>query len=150
MQPSIQFNQIDVARISRRFQKLANSANGFAEPLRDGAELVVKESTRNFDTEGFLYGSAWTPLSQSTRRQRASRGYNPSRPILYRTGELKRGTRIGLVTNKEAVIENPVGYAKYHQFGTVNMPKRKVLGFSKNVIKAVGLVFANYIKKNMK
>lgn len=150
MNVSIEIDKNSLNKVNSSFKKLVNDIESRASgPLRESAQIVVDESQRNFDTQGFLYGRSWSPLRPSTVKQRARRGLG-ARPILIVSGKLKRGAGIDSVTNKEAVVRNRVSYAKYHQFGTSRMVKREVLRVTDRAKRAIGLVFSNYIARIIK
>lgn len=134
-----------VEETERSLKNFADEVANAREPLRQAAEIVVQESVKNFDNQGYTYGKAWKPLKDSTRRQRASMGYNAARPILVRSGKLKRGARVKYVTDKEAVVENPVDYAKYPQFGTKYAPQRVILDVTEKISAAIGILFTRFI-----
>jgi phage gpG-like protein len=99
---------------------------------------------QNFNQQGRLYG-LWKPLSAATRNQRAKQGFNPARPILERTGRLKRGFKSYVVNDRLAKVTNDVEYAAYHQNGTGKMPQRKIVGITGKSNKAIALTFAQFI-----
>ena len=112
--------KIDTTKVVRSLNNMINSfskSDKWREPLQKSEKLVMDESKRNFDTQGLTYGSAWRPLKESTRKQRESMGFPSARPILIRTGGLKRAYK-GEIKKDEGIIRNESDIAKYHQFGT--------------------------------
>jgi hypothetical protein len=89
-------------------------------------------------------------LAQRTQADRAHNGFPPKRPILVRTGKLRKGFKQQGVSDKEGRIENKVFYAKFHQSGTRIMPQRKIVGTTRKSEKAIQLTFANFIVKEIK
>jgi HK97 gp10 family phage protein len=69
---------------------------------------------------------AWAPLAESTEADKASHGYPTDAPLL-REGDLaksfqhERHEDEGIVGSTDPVME-------YHEFGTIKMPPRPVLG----------------------
>lgn len=145
MNIDINVDQNSLNRVNSSFKRLVSEINSKAgQPLRESAQILVDESKRNFDTQGYIYGQAWKPLRPSTITQRRRKGLG-ARPILIVTGDLKRGAKIESVTNKKAKVANRVPYAIYHQHGTRKMVKREILRATDRARRAVGLVFANFI-----
>lgn len=128
----------------------------FQKPISDGIKILKREATENFERQGGIYdgklfsAKPWAKLANSTKKDRARQGYNPSRPILERTGKLKRGFKENRTSQTEGSLENFVSYAKYHQFGTKKMPRRQVIGSSKRSRTAIGLVIANFIGQKIR
>lgn len=136
-----------VKELESSFKKIGSKVMDAKEPLRESANIVVEQSIRNFDDQGYTYGRAWTPLKPSTRKDRSRKGYGSARPILVRSGTLKKGARVTSVTGRQATVENKVDYAPYHQFGTSRMPKRTILAVTDKVKHAIGIVFTKWISK---
>jgi len=120
----------------------------FKKPLKNSVELLKKETQQNFDQQGRIYGT-WRPLAKSTRIQRSRLGYGAARPILVRTGRLKKGF-VTSSTDKKAEISNTAKYAAVHQYGRGRIPQRKILDVSAKSEKAIGLIFANFIGEKIK
>lgn len=57
-----------------------------------GVKHIGKGMAENFKSEGSYAGGAWAELSETTKRVRRQRGYNPEHPILQQSGGLKRIT----------------------------------------------------------
>jgi phage gpG-like protein len=146
MNINVSIDKNDLKRLNSSFENIINGVNRSAnKPLREAAEVVVSESLRNFNDQGFTYNQSWDPLKASTRRQRERLGFNGARPILVRTGKLKRGTRITKVSSSEAVIENKERIAPYHQYGTDRMVKRQILGVSDKGRVAIAVIISKFI-----
>lgn len=134
-------------QVPENLDKLISSLK-FKKPLKSSVQLLKKETQQNFDQQGRIYGN-WKPLAQSTREQRTRLGFGAARPILVRTGRLKKGF-VTSSTSTKAEISNTANYAKYHQFGTKRMPKRVILDTSSKSRKAIRLLFANFIGEKIK
>lgn len=122
----------------------------YTRPIKKTLQYLRDEQRDNFTKQGYIYGSNygffWPALAEKTRKQRATLGFPRARPILIRTGKLKNGFRITKANSKEGEIVNSVEYAKYHQFGTKWMPKRKIIGATKKEREVIRLIFASHIK----
>lgn len=142
----------------------------FDEPLRKSEPRLKEDLDRNFQQQGAILqgggftrpggafanlgkattvGRAWAPLAESTRKQRAAQGYGAARPILQRSGKLRRGFRTK-VKNEELSATNNVSYSPYHQYGTAKMPQRLILGFSKKFVEATIMEIINYIRMEIR
>lgn len=145
MQVSIEVDKNSLAKLKNTFDKIVNGTSYAQKALQESANIVVDESIKNFNSQGYTYGKAWKPLTSATRIDRSRRGYSPARPILVRTGKLKAGARIVSVTRDSAKVQNSVDYAPYHQFGTRKMAQRKILSVTDKINSAINLVFVNYV-----
>jgi len=108
-----------------------------SKPILDEiADSAIKNYKQNFKEKGKRLEAPWPPRKRSYPH-----------PILVKTGKLKRGFKKESVTNKKAVITNPVEYAKYHQFGTRKLPIRKIIGYSKVIRDIIIGKYTKYIRK---
>lgn len=126
--------------------------NILKDTLKKSAELKLEEIQANFKQQGRIYGN-WKPLSEATRRDRESKGYNAARPILIRSGSLKDGFNMkikGSGKKMKAIIDNETDYWQYHQTGTKKMPQRKIAGVNTKVDVAIGKMFVNKLAEHAK
>lgn len=165
MVKSIEF---DAKQVLKGIKELSKGLNTTKKPIRESLTLLKAEQQDNFTQQGAIYqgggftrpegkrattvSNAWAPLAASTKRERA-RVLGPSkasRPILIRTGRLKRGFRITNVTDSSGKIENTVPYAPVHQKGKARVPQRMIMGISDKSGAAIRLIFVNYVKDKVK
>lgn len=116
----------------------------FTKPLKDTKKLIDQQTQRNFDTQGYTLGRAWTPLAVSTREQRAREGYGPARPILVRSGGLRRSFN-GDIKSNTLIYKSNSKIFPYHQLGTRKMRQRKMLDVTEKLRMAIGKTFGNFI-----
>jgi phage gpG-like protein len=102
-----------VPELSRVLALTHSKVSNFKKPLWSSAKLILQDVERNFTTEGGLVGG-WTPLAESTIRDRIRQGYGGAHPILQRTGALRKSF-YSLVDSKRAVITSKSPYFGYHQ-----------------------------------
>lgn len=57
-----------------------------------GVKFIGVGMQTNFETEGRTAAGGWAPLSETTKRIRRRRGYNPEHPIMQQSGNLKKMT----------------------------------------------------------
>ena len=128
----------------KRAKKLINDILGRAKNKEVALKLIATQMHRNvlkhFDEEKGS-GGKWKALAPSTKKWKAKHGY--SKP-LQNTGQLRRRNFPLTETNK-AIVENRVGYASTHQFGTNKVPKRDFLWLSTLEIKSIVNYMKNYL-----
>lgn len=100
--------------------------------------LVFDRSTGKFRPSKNPRATDWAALAPATVRDRERQGYPGSEPILWRRGDLARSvSQRGAAGNifrvrpdgVEVGTNDPL--AAYHQFGTVNMPARPIVGLTR-------------------
>ena len=72
-------------------------------------------------------GNPWEPLSGKYAKVKQKKWNGGG--ILYASGKLSRSIQVYAVDDNSRAIGTDVPYAKFHQFGTVRMPKREFLAF---------------------
>ena len=99
-------------------------------PLRQARTLLTAANAQNFASNGLPAGG-WAPLDAQYGAWKALR--RPGAPTLVSSGSLFRslmqmdGGNLNIVTPKSATYGTDVEYAKFHQYGTRKMPKRKIV-----------------------
>jgi len=93
-------------------------------------------------------GPGWAQLAQGTLENKARLGQSSA--ILRATERLKRSltTAAGIEPSArpgEIRFGTDVPYARFHQFGTVNMPRREVVGISPVAARAMVQVLSRWI-----
>jgi len=76
----------------------------------------------------------WKPRSKKSRSKNDKKFGSIKRPILFDTGELKKGFRYRVINNGFRIYNN-VEHGQYHNEGTSKLPKREFLYESENLIK---------------
>lgn len=94
------------------------------------ADRFVDLQGRNFESRGRTMGAAWSPLSPKYGSWKAR--HFPGKGILERTGDL-RDSLAGTLGIREfnrnsMTVGTQLSYASYHQFGTKNLPARRLIG----------------------
>ena len=96
----------------------------FLSEVASGAE---KQMLSNFDKEKDVDGEPFEPLKDSTRKERKSKGYGGSHPILKRTKNLRNSIKvIADLGAKNVAIDYPF-YAEYLNDGRSDMEPRKII-----------------------
>lgn len=119
-----------------RLRNMRDRASDLGPVLRWSKNHLERAYSTNFTTMGALSAKAmlkgaWPPLDTVYAAWKATRF--PGAPPLVRSGNLFRSvanmgsSSKNVITEMEAtfVIDSPI--AKFHQYGTENMPARKIL-----------------------
>lgn len=99
-------------------------------PVLIKAKASIKAANAsNFTSNGLLVGG-WRPLDAQYASWKLTRF--PGAPPLVRTGKLfssltATNASIDTMTNTSFSIGTSIEYAKFHQYGTSKMPKRKIV-----------------------
>lgn len=109
---------------------------------REFATIVNQSTERRFASRG----PGWPPLADETLRQKAGS------QLLVDTGKLKRAVTNQAVSQSSqdelvAVPKPEVPYARFHQYGTRNMPKRKIVELRPSEQRQVAKLVEQYIAK---
>jgi phage gpG-like protein len=107
-----------------RFGRIALEARKRTVPNRQLATQLYGWTQRNFQQAGGLQTPVWQPLAESTRKQKAKKGYS-SQPLI-RTGHLRQSFR-PFSDNDQAGVGSEVPYSQYHETGTGALPQRAML-----------------------
>ena len=122
-----------------RMSAMASRAQAFNPVFLKAKEELHMANASNFASNGLLVGG-WAPLDAEYAAWKLSRF--PGAPPLVRTGKLfasLAGANASSfrMTNTSLSVGTTVEYAKFHQYGTSKMAKRKIVfeppGFAKKV-----------------
>lgn len=137
-----------------RLENMKDRAKDFGPVLRWAGRTLERAYSENFTTLGLLSAQAmlrgaWPPLDAEYGAWKSTRF--PGAPILVRTGELFRS--VGSLdssskntmsdTSATFVVDSPI--AKFHQYGTKNMPARRIVFVPRDFDREIGKKAANYI-----
>lgn len=97
--------------------------------FEDMADQFAQWQSANFGSGGGMWG-VWTPLSPAYAAWKNA--HYPGKPILTRTGQLRdsmtsRPFGVEVIDSKRMVVGTAVEYAKYHQQGGGNLPRRAII-----------------------
>ena len=148
MQLSIQITGTkDVQRKLRRLgPELTNLKGSMSEIGREAARYY---SNQGFNSQGGVFGKAWTPLKRATTLRKA-RKY-PGRPPLVATGKMRDGFTFTAGSN-QVLIGNKVDYFKYHQSTAPRqkIPRRAMMGINAPIKQLVRTVIEAEIRKKIR
>ncbi|CAB4193267.1 Phage virion morphogensis protein [uncultured Caudovirales phage] len=111
------------------------------------ARAMVASEITNFATQGSLDGG-WPPLSPKYGLWKATN--EAGRPMMVSTGKLlasvsRKDRLVQSMTGKSMKLGSDVNYAHFHQSGTKNMPKRKVVVLPESVMGALKQDLSMYV-----
>lgn len=112
----------DVNRIPAYQQALQAAVAGALREVGDEALEIIDQS---FERERTPTGTPWAPLAPATVERK---GHDT---ILVEEGDLKESfdTEVQFSPlNKKLVVYSEDEKLKYHEYGTVNMPRRPIMG----------------------
>jgi len=99
---------------------------------------------KNFLKNGALHkGGRWKDTADSTKEWKREHGYNPSRILVGRTGNLQsRWFRES--NNRYGLLRSAVEYSYYHEFGK-GVPKRKIFAVDSQVREIVNPAYQRFM-----
>jgi HK97 gp10 family phage protein len=116
--------------------------------LNEAAKLIKADAREQIGhyQEGVGAYPAWAPLAESTEDEKARVGAPPDAP-LERHGDLKKSFRSNFDGDSAVIIGSTDPVMEFHEFGTVKMPPRPVLGpaLLKNIDAVQALVGASAV-----
>ena len=134
--------QIKIDGVNKTVERLASIGSrglDFTPVLLKAKADLLLANASNFTTNGLLVGG-WKPLDASYASWKSTRF--PGAPTMVQTGKLfnsltSQNAAFSTMTNTSLTLGTNVEYAKFHQYGTTKMPKRKIVfepaGFTKKV-----------------
>lgn len=137
--PNVEIKVDGVNEAIANLLALTARAQMFAPVLIKAKEELHLANSANFTSNGLLVGG-WSPLDPEYAAWKMTRF--PGAPPLVRTGRLfasLAGANASSLrmTNTSLSVGTNVEYAKFHQYGTTKMAKRKIVfeppGFAKKV-----------------
>lgn len=129
---------VDMSDTMEMLNGMSRRSENFRPVFRFARQELEKANAANFTTAGLPSGG-WAPRSQPY-----------AWPIMRKTGSLFRSLTalrgapndIGRTT---AIFGTNVEYAKFHQHGTLRMPKRMVVFEPPLFARQLGIVAAEYV-----
>ena len=142
-----------------RLKNMKDRANDMGPVLRWGKDYLQRAYSKNFTTMGAMSAKAmlkgaWPPLDDDYAFQKAER--YPGAPMMMITGELFRSVANiasspkNVITEMEGtfVIDSPI--ARFHQYGTRDMPARKILFIPRDFDRDINKKTLQYIIEGSK
>jgi len=142
----------DVVLVRKLDYTISNLANlkPFYEQTLD---LIKTNLDRNFEREG-AEASKWQSLSAKTLKARSLRqGYyarSPNKPRILRWTGNMQDNRLEEATRDYAKVEFQTSYAKFHNFGTKNIPARPFVKLDNKTNSLIIRNLENFILKDLR
>lgn len=140
--------KVDADETIERMEDMREQAHDLRPVFRWAKRELEKSYAANIAASGLLAGG-WDPLSPSYALWKAARF--PGAPMMVRTGRLFRSiselndSSINVITKTSAQFGTTVEYAKFHQYGTSKMPKRKIVFEPRGFASDLGEKIAKYV-----
>lgn len=136
-----------VKKTVSRLMAMQARAQLFTPVLLKAKKQIQLANASNFATNGLPVGG-WSPLSPQYAAWKMARF--PGAPTMVQTGKLfasltGANTSFETMTNTSISIGTTVEYAKFHQYGTTKMPKRKIVFEPPLFAKKLGADAINWI-----
>lgn len=143
--------EFDVSDLLAKDDTLVSALNDMTPAMNDVGQFLAETIEKNFASESAA-GDAWAPLTQSTIRDRARKGFG-SGPILERTGSLKRAaTSAREITALTATVGFADGhkYAKFHMSHEprTKLPLRDAVIMNDKHADQIENIVAAFLKRN--
>ena len=137
----------DMRKALKTLAGVSKRANDLRPWFDKVARALVVSQITNFATQGSLDGG-WPPLSPKYGLWKAAN--EAGRPTMVSTGKLlasvsSKDKLVQSMTGKTMKLGSDVNYAHFHQSGTKNMPKRKVVVLPESVIDALKKDLSMYV-----
>ena len=106
-------------------------------------------NSANFAANGLPTGQPWRPLSAEYGAWKAA--HFPGSGMLRQSGRLFRSlislsdSAANIISEDSATFGTSVEYAKFHQYGTTKMPKRKIVFTPLEFPRELGISMVKYI-----
>lgn len=125
---TLRLEAVGTQALVRTLKRYQDAVLDLREPFEQVADRFAQMELAQFTSQGAASGDPWAPLSPGYAAWKERR--YPGRPILVRTGQLRRDlTRrpfgVEAITSDEMRLGTSLRYARYHQTGTPRMPRRR-------------------------
>jgi len=138
---------VDAKRAIQRMHDMKRRGRDFV-PLFEEARIAMEAwNSANFTQGGLPSGKRWNALSADySSWKRLTR---PGAPLMVRSGRLFRSLvslrgNPNVITPLYAEFGTDLEYAKFHQYGTTRMPKRKIVFEPPMFARRMGKAAARY------
>ena len=141
-------------QLARSFSRYADDVKDLSPAFREIADDFREGERRQFESEGRYGAGGWKRLAPSTVETKSRLGYSGG--ILVRTGALMRGLTEKGGDHLEEIkpLEMRIGVrnrvARFHQWGTVNMPARPVIKLPEEQRRRWHKIIHRYLVREMK
>lgn len=146
----LEVNVGNYREVSRELMRVKAHLEHPQEAFGAFADQLVRWNRENFESEGAAVGHRWSPLSPAYAEWKAV--HFPGRPILVRTGRLKKSLTarpmgIEHITSEYVELGTDVPYAQYHQRGSRRLPQRKPVHLNEQMKRDLMKLLQRYLTK---
>lgn len=135
----------EFAVLNTHLNELERRLNGDLTPLMEAIGAVLENSTRQrFNNKKDPEGLSWANLMPDTIKRKTNK-HGQNAGILVESGNLF-GSLTYAADKYEVSVGTPESYGVYHQFGTINMPKRSFLGVSSDDKQSIQQLINDYLE----
>jgi phage gpG-like protein len=147
--------KVDSDEAKERLDDMGDRTRDMGPVLRWAKNKLEESNRENFLSSGSMsaramLGGAWPPLSADYGAWKATHW---ATPLMIRTGKLLfDATNLDVIGNSDQSITLTVNnrIAKFHQYGTENMPARPILFTPRDFDRDLGRLARKYIKHGSK
>lgn len=153
--------KVDASEAKERIQDIKDRTKNVRPVLKWAADKLERAWGENFTTMGMLsakamLSNAWAPLSPAYYSWKKVRFPMNAEQILVQTGQLRAlvsnaSTNPGSdISDQSMELVVPGKIARWHQFGTRNMPARPIVFVPRDFDRDIGKKLAKYIVNGSK
>ena len=140
--------KVDAKKAIKRMVDMKRRGKDFAPVFKEARSGLEAWNSANFTQNGVPSGSPWNALHASTLQWKAM--HYPGTTPMVRTGKLFRSLTslkgpANSIGGNEAEFGTNIEYAKFHQYGTSKMPKRKIVYEPKQFAERLAILAADYV-----
>jgi phage gpG-like protein len=139
--------KVDARAAIARMNSMERRSKDFRPIFRWAKRELERANAENFARNGLPVGG-WSPLKPRYAAWKATKF--PGAPIMVASGKLFRELRslngpANSIRMKSATFGTDLEYAKFHQYGTTRMPKRKIVYEPKQFAERLAILAADYV-----
>lgn len=117
-------------QFSREILRVGKNAADMRPAFDEVHDLLRKVELKQFNSQGSAFSGGWKPLAPATRAYKAAHGLDHR--ILHATGRMRRSfttkshkDHVYRASADEMFVGSNVPYARHHQLGAKNLPRRR-------------------------
>lgn len=139
--------KVDAKKAIKRMQAMEKRSEDFRAIFKWAKRELKKANELNFTSAGLPVGF-WSPLNPRYASWKATKF--PGAPYLVQSGKLFKSLRelngaANTIGMKKASFGTDIEYAKFHQYGTSKMPKRKIVYEPTGFARSLALLAADHV-----
>ena len=133
-------------QLNARLQRIGRKLSDFKDVHKEASILLDRWVQKNFKAEGQgLSSDKWPPFARGGRWRKGF-GLDTSAKLLQDTGALRISFQ-PFADSQDAGIGSVLDYAKYHEEGTGDIPKRRMLPEPREVEDTLTELFERHVER---